>query len=179
MLAYARDFADSTYARKFPCKFPVVYRGAPICSSIGCTCKRTRHVPQLVAFNAATDRAVPRRLLAARVSSVAQPFSANEANFRKRSQRQNHSKKQCLNMNNTTLGQTNPARARTEREQAELARALPSPAIVGVLRAPAAQALLDHLDHGRHRQRQRREHHHAGKDDIDVVAARRAHHHHP
>ena len=42
MLAYARDFAGSIYARKFPCKFPVVYRGAPICSSLGCTCKRTR-----------------------------------------------------------------------------------------------------------------------------------------
>jgi hypothetical protein len=53
------------------------------------------HVPQSVPFNAADGQRLAAPSTAARASSVAQPFltfSANEANFRKRSQRQNHSK---------------------------------------------------------------------------------------
>src|SRR4051812_11428834 len=52
------------------------------------------HVPQSAPFNAADGQRLAAPSTAARVSSVAQPFlrfSANEANFRKRSQRQNHS----------------------------------------------------------------------------------------
>jgi hypothetical protein len=53
------------------------------------------HVPQSVPFNAADGQRLAAPSTAARAISVAQPFltfSANEANFRKRSQRQNHSK---------------------------------------------------------------------------------------
>ena len=54
------------------------------------------HVPQLVAFNAADGQRLRRAVyLPPVLVPVAQPFltfSANEANFRKRSQRQNHSK---------------------------------------------------------------------------------------
>src|SRR6478672_7120734 len=96
MLAYARDFAGSIYARKFPCKFPVVYRGGPIRSSIGCTCKRTRARAAIgpVERGNTQSRAAPST--PACVSSVAQPFltfCANEANgCTNKSQRQNHSK---------------------------------------------------------------------------------------
>src|SRR5437763_11613347 len=93
MLACARDFAGSIYARKFPCKFPVVYKGQFALPLVVLASERGRG-PQSAPFNAADGQRLAAPSTAARVSSVAQPFlrfSAIEANFRKRSQRQNHS----------------------------------------------------------------------------------------
>jgi hypothetical protein len=84
------DFAVSTYESKNPCKFPVVYREPRFAlSKVVLPCPAPSR-PQRLPLNAPTPDDCGRHLLVAVLVGLRKPFfpfSANEANFRERSDR--------------------------------------------------------------------------------------------
>jgi hypothetical protein len=83
-----RDFALSTYERKNPCKFPVVYRKPRFALSQVVLPRPAPSRPQRL--NEPTPRRLRPSSTGRRLGWIAQPFfpvSANEANFRERSDR--------------------------------------------------------------------------------------------